>query len=219
VIESAKGQTTPVEASRAQQTVARRAAEARATVPDLELGATADMTAWPAGAIPMAALARACGLALAAVPRANAAYRDGRFELYSRVNVAVVLPTSDAFAAVTLFDADAKDVAELEEELDGLARRALVGELRAPELAGATFTVWNLGADGLDRGTAAIIPPQAAALAAGRIRAVPVVRDGAVTAGHQAELTLVCDHRILYGPAAADLLNRIVALLEDPSAL
>jgi pyruvate dehydrogenase E2 component (dihydrolipoamide acetyltransferase) len=218
-VTGARGVATTVELTRAEQAIVRRVSEARATVPDLELGAVADMSAWPAGPVPSAALVRASAAALAAVPRANASYRDGRFELYSRVNVGVVLPTADAFVAATVFDADRKPVSEVEEELDRLARRALASELTPPELAGATFTVWNLGEGGIVRATAAIIPPQAGALAAGSIRPVPVLRDGAVAAGQALELTLVCDGRILYGPAAAELLGRITTLLEDPAAL
>jgi pyruvate dehydrogenase E2 component (dihydrolipoamide acetyltransferase) len=64
-----------------------------------------------------------------------------------------------------------------------------------------------------------VTPPQAAALAAGALRAVPVVHGGSVVPGHQLELTLACDHRILYGVAAAAFLAQIVSLLEDSSSL
>ena len=45
----------------------------------------------------MAVLVRACARALTEVPRANAAYRDGRFELYPRPVVGISLPTREAF--------------------------------------------------------------------------------------------------------------------------
>src|SRR5664279_3632091 len=107
-----KGQTTIVEPSRAERSIARRTAEVRATVPDLELSAEVDasalLVATAAGASPAAVLVRACAQALRAHPRANAAYRDGRYELYSRVNVAVTVPTEDGWLSPTLLDADTK---------------------------------------------------------------------------------------------------------------
>jgi pyruvate dehydrogenase E2 component (dihydrolipoamide acetyltransferase) len=166
-----------------------------------------------------ALLVRACALALREVPRANAAYRDGRYELYSRVNVGYVLLGEDAFPVPTLFDADQKSVAQLADELDGLAARARAGELTPPELSGATFTVFDLGALGVASGSAVIAPPQAAAVSAGAVREAPIVRDGAIVPGHVMSMTLACDHRILYGAHAATFLHAIQTLLEHPDTL
>jgi pyruvate dehydrogenase E2 component (dihydrolipoamide acetyltransferase) len=47
----------------------------------------------------------------------------------------------------------------------------------------------------------------------------PVVRNGALAAGHVMPVTLACDHRILYGADAAEFLARVRALLEKPVAL
>jgi pyruvate dehydrogenase E2 component (dihydrolipoamide acetyltransferase) len=64
---------------------------------------------------------------------------------------------------------------------------------------------------------AAIInPPQAAILAVGELREVPVVRDGQVVPGSSMALVLTCDHRILYGAPAAEFLARVRLLLEQP---
>ena len=70
------------------------------------------------------------------------------------------------------------------------------------------------------RSFAAIInSPQAAILAVGAIEERPVVRDGEITTAHLMDVTLACDHRILYGADAAEFLARIRALLEEPLAL
>jgi pyruvate dehydrogenase E2 component (dihydrolipoamide acetyltransferase) len=222
VAEAAKGQVTTVEPSRGERAIVRRVSEARATVPDVELGAVVDVSAWPpATSFPTAALVRASALALRAFPRANGSYRDGRFELYSRVNVAVVMPAADGYLAPTVFDADRKSAAEIDPELSELTRRALAGELTSPELAGATFTVTNLGGHRIARVTPILNPPQAAALAVGAVRAVPVVREDGLVAGRQLELALACDHRILYGEMAAAFLERLVSSIEssDPATL
>src|SRR5262249_20180173 len=51
---------------------------------------------------------KACAIALRRFPRANGAYRDGRFELYSRVNVGIAVAAEDALLVPTIFDADRK---------------------------------------------------------------------------------------------------------------
>jgi pyruvate dehydrogenase E2 component (dihydrolipoamide acetyltransferase) len=214
-----KGEVHVEEPDRFQRAIARRSAESRATVPDFELSAEVDMKACvamraPAPCAISAILVRACALALKDVPRANGAYRDGRFELYSRVNVGVVVAEEEAYAIPTVFDADRKSLSAVSDEITMLTERARTGELTARELAGATFTLSNPGALGVASAAPVIVPPQAAAVAAGAIRDVAVVRDGAILAGSAMTITLACDHRILYGAQAAQFLTRIQALLE-----
>ena len=67
--------------------------------------------------------------------------------------------------------------------------------------------------------TAIINPPQAAILSVGALEPRAVVREGELVARHTMTLTLVCDHRILYGAEAAQFLARIRELLEAPAAL
>lgn len=208
-----KGSVQVVEPTQAERTVARRSAEARATVPDLELSVEVDMGARVGLQVPSTAiLVRAVALALREHPRANAAYRDGQFELYSRVNVGVTLPQVDGQVTATLFDADRKGLSELASEIDVLQRRA--AELTSPERSGATFTLIDLGMYGVSRASPIISAPQAAGLAAGEIRHAPVVRDAGVVPGEVMTLTLACDHRILYGAEAAGFLAHIRQLLE-----
>jgi pyruvate dehydrogenase E2 component (dihydrolipoamide acetyltransferase) len=200
--------------------IGRRAAESRATIPDLELGADVEMSAAlaagaAAGAGSTAVIVRACALALRDVPRANATYRDGRFELHSRINIGVVVLGETMQLTPTVVDADTKDLAALQAELDDVSRRALAGEMTSPDLSGATFTVSDLGRHGVDRPGIVIPGGQAAAVAAGAIREVPVVRDGAIVPGQMMALTLACDHRILYGAEAARFLGRIKELLQE----
>jgi pyruvate dehydrogenase E2 component (dihydrolipoamide acetyltransferase) len=210
-----KGDVNRVEPSRAQRAVARRASESRATVPHLELQREAGLHARLGGLELTALVVKACGVGLREVPQANAAYRDGRFELYSRVNVGVALPSEDAVVVPTVFDADQKPVAAISEELAGLRERAVAGQLEPPELGGATFTLWSSGAASA---SPLIVPPQAAAISFGALRAAAVVRGGEVMVGHAVTLTLACDHRILYGTVADAFLESVTRRLEDGSA-
>jgi pyruvate dehydrogenase E2 component (dihydrolipoamide acetyltransferase) len=189
-------------------------------VPDVDVSVTADMERALAlaaeldcGLTPV--YVRACALALREHPDANAGYRDGRFERFSRVNVGVVIADPGAYVIPTVFDADQKTVPELAEELTELDRRARAGELLAPELSAATFTFADLGPLGLTSSTPMIVPPAAASVSTGSVQAVPVVRNGAIVPGQMTTVTLASDHRILYGAAAAAFLGSIKSKLEE----
>jgi len=213
-----KGEVTVHEPDRGERTVVRRSAEARATVPDLELATEVDMTrasTLEVGSTTL--LVRASALALRAVPRANGSYRDGLFELYSRINVGVTVTSDSTYAIPTVLDADRKSLRELDEEIAALLERALAGELTPPSFSGATFTVLDMGSLGVGSASPLVIPPQAAAIAAGAIRPLPAVRDGGIVPTPMMTLTLACDHRILYGARAAGFLEQVRAHLEEAS--
>jgi pyruvate dehydrogenase E2 component (dihydrolipoyllysine-residue acetyltransferase) len=217
--EALKGETTVEEPDRAGRAVARRSAEIRATVPDLELSTDANADrlldrAAREGVATTALLVSACAAALGEFPRVNGAYRDGRYELYARVNVGILIQTAESQVTATIHDADVKSAAELDLALNRLTARARAGELTPPEQAGATFTIADLGGYGVHRGAGLVTPSQAAMLTAGAIRSVPVVRDGVVSPGHQLTLTLTSDHRIVYGALAAGFLGRVVDLVQ-----
>jgi pyruvate dehydrogenase E2 component (dihydrolipoamide acetyltransferase) len=214
----AKGETRIEEPTAAERAIARRAAEARATVPDLELRADTDMAHAlelrdTQGCSIPAILVRATALALKAVPRANGAYRDGRFELYSRINIGIVVADEHSYLIPTVFDADQKSLAELSDEIERVTEAARAGKLEPPAYAGATFTLSDVGALGVPASTIVVNSPQAAALAAGAIREAPVVRDGAIRPGHVMTITLACDHRILYGAQAARFLAEVTGAI------
>jgi pyruvate dehydrogenase E2 component (dihydrolipoamide acetyltransferase) len=216
-----------------QQTVARRMAESKATAPHFYLSAEVDMSrAVEARARIKAAAAegdvvpsfndlvvKACAIALREHPRANGAYRDGRLELYSRVNVGVAVAAQEALVVPTVFDADQKGLRQIASENRALAQRVREGTVTPPELSGGTFTVSNLGMFGIDSFAAVINPPQAGILAVGQITERPVVREGEITTAHLMALNLACDHRILYGADGARFLDRIRGLLEEPLGL
>jgi len=226
----AKGVVTAVQPSRIQVQIAQRMAESKATIPDFTLHAEVDMeqavelrtqlrkAARGGDAIPSYndMVVRACGLALREHPQANAAYRDGAFELYERVNVGIAVAAHDTLVVPTVFDADRKSLVEIAREARRLAERVRSRQVTPAELSGGTFTVSNLGMYGVAGFSAIINPPQAAILAVGELREAPVVRDGQVVPGLRMSIALTCDHRILYGAPAAEFLVRVRQLLEQP---
>ena len=229
---SGRGATTTEDLSRLQQTIARRMAESKATAPEFTVTCEVDMQAAvdfrkqlkaASGEAPAPSfndfVVKASALALKEFPRANGAYRDGKFELYSRVNVGIAVAAQDALVVPTIFDADSKSLGQISRDARAVAERVREGQVTPPELSSGTFSISNLGMFGIKRFTAVINPPQAAILAVGEMTPRAVVRDGEITARPIMELTLTCDHRILYGADAAQFLGRIRERLENPLSL
>jgi pyruvate dehydrogenase E2 component (dihydrolipoamide acetyltransferase) len=229
--DSARGDTTRTRPTRLQETVARRMAESRSTVPDFELRCEVDMTRAVALRTELREITdpppsyndfivRAVALALREFTRVNGAYRDSGFEQYSRVNVGIAVSTDDGLLVPTIFDADQRSLTQIAATSRELAAKARDGSVSPAELSGSTFSVSNLGMYGLDSFTAVINPPQAAILAVGSVKPRAVVDDaGSVVARPTVNLTLACDHRLLYGADGARFLTRVRDLLQKPVAL
>jgi pyruvate dehydrogenase E2 component (dihydrolipoamide acetyltransferase) len=227
----AKGDVSIHEPTRLQRTVSRRMAEAKATVPDFSLELDVDMTLCIELRERLKAqterapsfndmVVKAAALALRDHPRVNGAYRDGRFEAYSRVNVGVAVAAQDALVVPVVHDADQKSLGEISRQALRLIERVRDGAITPPELSGGTFSVSNLGMYGIERFTAIVNPPQAAIMSVGALMKKPSVDErGRVVARDLMTLTLVCDHRILYGADGAEFLAQVRELLEQPLSL
>lgn len=229
--EPARGRVEVIEPTRLEQTAARTVAESKATVPHLYARAEIDMSHWVSSVVSLGAAEQelaptyadlavwACARALRDCPRVNGAYRDGRYELYSRVNVGIVIPADNAFLVPTIHDADRKDPSEIAARARDLERRVREGAITQPDLSGGTFTVSSPAGEGLAALAPIVNRGQAAILGVGDVAARPVLRDGAVVPGHTMELVLACDHRIVSSPEAARFLARVTAALAEPPAL
>jgi pyruvate dehydrogenase E2 component (dihydrolipoamide acetyltransferase) len=226
-----KGEAEVQDLTRLQQTVARRMAESKATAPDFSISLTVDMTqavelrkrlkevADPAPSF-NDMVVKAAAIALKEHPRVNGAYRDGKFELYEKVNIGIAVAAMDALVVPTVFDADRKSLGQIARDARAAAEKVRDRTITPPELSGATFTVSNLGMFGIEQFTAIINPPQASILTVGKLAKQPAVDEGGrIVARDQMSLSLVCDHRILYGADGAQFLARVKDLLEQPLSL
>ncbi|MGK2933376.1 MAG: dihydrolipoamide acetyltransferase family protein [Solirubrobacterales bacterium] len=231
--EAKKGGVETVELTRLQQLISRRMSESKATAPHFYLRTEIDMTravevrtafkeaANEGEAVPSFndMVIKATALALRNHPRANGNYRNGEVELYSRINVGFAVATEDSLVVPTIGDADDKDLREIATESRHLADRVRSGEITPPELAGGTFSISNLGMFGVRGFDAVINPGQAGILAVGEIDERPAVKDGGIIRAHLMEVSLSCDHRILYGADGAEFLAEIKSNLEEPGLL
>jgi pyruvate dehydrogenase E2 component (dihydrolipoamide acetyltransferase) len=213
----------------AQRTIARRMSDSHTTVPDFQVRTEVDVTQLLDMRRLMKAagravsvndfVVRACALALRDHPRANGAYRGDAFDIHAHVNVGVAVAGEGTLVVPTIADADAKPVTQIAEESRTLAGKVRDGTITPAELDGATFTVSNLGMFGVTSFTAVIAPGQAAILAVGAAVERPVVYGDEIVRRSIMDVSLSCDHRILYGADAASFLADLRGLLERPWAL
>jgi pyruvate dehydrogenase E2 component (dihydrolipoamide acetyltransferase) len=117
-------------------------------------------------------------------------------------------------------DTDKKSLGTIAAEIQELAARAREGRIRQNELEGATFQVSNLGMFDVFAFVSIITPPQAASLAVGSVRRVPVVReDGELGTGQIMLVILSADHRVTDGATGARFLQEVKHLLQSPMRL
>jgi len=113
-------------------------------------------------------------------------------------------------------DADRKGIVEIADEVRELAARARDKKLQPEEMTQGTFSISNLGMFGIEEFAAVINPPEAAILAVGAIRDVPVVVDGAVVPGRRMRFTMSCDHRVVDGATGARFMAALKRTVESP---
>jgi pyruvate dehydrogenase E2 component (dihydrolipoyllysine-residue acetyltransferase) len=221
-----------VELTPTQRTIAARMGESRSQIPEFTLEAEIAMEALAElrdelrdlGREPLPSfndlVVKAVGLSLRKHPALNSSWAGGRIRRHEHVNVGIAVATEDALYVPTLVDADSISVFEIAERARTLIAKVLDGSISPDELHGGTFTVSNLGMYGVRRFTAVINPPQAAILAVGEVARRPAVDSaGTIVARHEMDVTLSCDHRVVYGAEAAKFLQTLKNLLERPVAL
>lgn len=166
-------------------------------------------------------IVKAAAKALTKVPAVNTSFSqtaDGQPGIvrHSQINIGVAVALDDGLVAPVVRDADKKSISVISAEIRDMALRAREGKIKQNELEGATFQVTNLGMFGIVEFGSIISVPQAASLAVGAVRKVPVVRDDQIVIGQVMNLTLSADHRIVDGAVAAQYLQELRKLLEAP---
>jgi pyruvate dehydrogenase E2 component (dihydrolipoamide acetyltransferase) len=223
-----------VEPSRMQATIARRMAESKSTIPEFQVTVEArvdlavSLRQQLKDSVPGAEkvtmtdfLVRACALALRKFPEVNTSWADGKFQRKRGINIGLAVAPSQGMGLLVpvVHDADLKDLIQISIESRQVIERARSGRPTEGDLSGATFSISNLGMFGVDEFTAIINPPEAAILAVGAIKDVPVVEGGRIVPGKVMRMTLSVDHRVFYGATAAQFMAEVKRLIENPVTL
>jgi pyruvate dehydrogenase E2 component (dihydrolipoamide acetyltransferase) len=164
-------------------------------------------------------LIKAAALALRARPEVNRYWRDGESVPWETANIGLAVQTEENLLVPVIRDADRLGVGAIARARQALVEKSQAGRLQAGDSEGASLTISNLGAFGVDRFQAILNPPQSLILAVGRMAKRPVVEGDAVVARLTLPLSVSVDHRVIDGVAAARFLEALVQTLEAPLRL
>jgi pyruvate dehydrogenase E2 component (dihydrolipoamide acetyltransferase) len=166
-------------------------------------------------------IVKAVALALREFPNLNATVDEAKNEIiqFGHINIGVAVALENGLITVVCRDADVKPARQIALELRTAAFRAREGKVRPADIEGSTFSVSNLGMFDVPNFSAIINPPEAAILAVGTAREVPVVVNGELKPGWRMWVTLSINHRISDGAEAARFLQALAIYLEEPMRL
>jgi pyruvate dehydrogenase E2 component (dihydrolipoamide acetyltransferase) len=167
-------------------------------------------------------LIRASALALRENPLVNASYLDDASTtmlVHQRINVGVAVASENGLVVPVIENADQKSVSQLGSETRMLVALANAKKLTTEQMSGGTFTISNLGMFGVEHFTAIINPPEGAILAVGGTAREPVVVGDEIVPRYRMRYTLSADHRIIDGALAAQFLQTLTRLIENPGTI
>jgi pyruvate dehydrogenase E2 component (dihydrolipoamide acetyltransferase) len=162
---------------------------------------------------------KATAVALRSHPAINSSWMGDFIRQNHHINMGVAVAVNQALFVPVVRNADMKSLGQISSEVRELAGKAKEGKLQLPEMQGNTFTISNLGMFDIDEFTAIINPPDACILAVGSIVQKPIVKDGEIVVGNTMKVTLSCDHRVVDGATAAQFLQHLKGIMEDPIRL
>ena len=158
----------------------------------------------------------ACAAAIRDHPDITLQLHDGMPRVPERINIGLAVQAPAGLIVPVIKGADALSIFGLARESGRLIDAAMTGRLAPHDLDEGTFTVSNLGAEGIDTFTPVINLPESAILGVGAIRESVEVVDGAPAVTSMVSLSLTFDHRTIDGQPAARFLKQVVELLEYP---
>lgn len=219
-----------VKVSQMRKVIARRLSESKFTNPHFYVSVDVDMAnvvaargqlnqVSPAKISFNDIILKAAALSLKKHPWVNGSWNETEMTIHHDVHIAFAVAVDEGLLTPVITHTDQKSLMEISAESKELAGLAREKKLQPQQMEGSTFTISNLGMFGIDEFTAIINPPNAAILAVGGIRDEAVVKDGAIVPGKRLKLTLSSDHRIVDGAKAAEYLNELKHMLENPLAM
>jgi 2-oxoisovalerate dehydrogenase E2 component (dihydrolipoyl transacylase) len=166
-------------------------------------------------------LARAVVLAVRDFPQVNARFDDdkGVVTRYGAVHLGMAAQTPNGLMVPVLHHAETMDLWATSKEIARLADAARSGKAGRDELQGSTITITSLGALGGIVTTPVINYPEVAIIGVNRIVERPMFVGGNVVARKLMNLSSSFDHRVVDGMDAAEFIQAIRSLLENPAML
>jgi pyruvate dehydrogenase E2 component (dihydrolipoamide acetyltransferase) len=221
-----------VQTTKLRQAIGRRLVESKTTIPhfyvthEYKMEALLDLRKQVNAYLPEHEkisvndfIVKAVALTLRQFPNLNATLRGAEVIQFGQVNVGVAVTVPGGLLTVVVKDADQKPLRQISGEVKAMAGRAREGKVKPEDVDGSTFSTSNLGMYDVDEFIAIINPPEAAILAIGSAREVPVVAAGQVVPGWRMKATISVDHRVSDGAEAAQFMQALATFVEAPLRL
>ncbi|GAB4270334.1 MAG: pyruvate dehydrogenase complex dihydrolipoamide acetyltransferase [Candidatus Promineifilaceae bacterium] len=217
---------------RLRQAIARRMTESKTTIPhfyvttEVDMQAALDLRKQINAALPPEEkvsvndmIVKAAALALREFPNINASFAGDTLVRHHDINVGSAVAVEGGLLTIVQKNTDKATISTIAADHKAMIARAREGKIKPEDVEGSTFTVSNLGAFDVDHFIAIINPPNAAILAVGTAKQVPVVVDGELTVGLRMKATISADHRVTDGAEAAQFMQAFKRILENPMRL
>lgn len=166
-------------------------------------------------------LMRALVRALREFPQMNATYDDeaGVIHRSAPVHIGMAVQTVRGLLVAVIKHAESRDLWDCASEVSQLATVTRDGKASREQLTGSTITITSLGPLGGVSATPVINRPEVAIIGPNKIVERPVVRDGQIVIRKMMNLSSSFDHRVIDGAEAAEFIQRLRAVLEQPATI
>ncbi len=221
-----------VQLTKLRQAIARRMAESKTTVPhfyvahEFNMDAVMTMRRQVNEYLPDDQklsvndfIVKAAALALREFPNLNATFAGDKVVRHGAVNVGVAVAVTGGLLTVVNKNTDQMPLRQVSVDIKQKASRARDGKVKPDDIDGSTFSVSNLGMFDVENFIAIINPPEAAILAVGSAKEVPVVENGEIKVGWRMKATVSVDHRVSDGAEAAQFMQSLAKYLETPALM
>jgi pyruvate dehydrogenase E2 component (dihydrolipoamide acetyltransferase) len=224
------GEVERRELTSVRKTIARRLTEAW-EIPVFQLQASVDMSranalltrlredeAGPKATV-TDVLTKVCAAALIRHREVNAQWTDDAILLFPTANIGIAVAAPQGLVVPVIRGAERLRLAEIATARSDVVSRAREGKLQRADLEDGTFTISNLGMYRVESFTAVLNPPQAAIIAVGATEERAVALEGEVVVRPMLTLSATFDHRAVDGAPAANFLQTVKELLEEPGLM
>lgn len=221
-----------IQQSRLRMAIGRRMVDAKQTVPHFYVTSEYDMAGVMAIRKQINAMLpddektsvndyilKAVALTLRDFPNLNATFAGEQIIQHGHVNVGVAVAVDGGLLTIVNRDTDLKSIQQISQEVQIMVSRARSGKVKPDDIEGSTFSVSNLGMFGVEHFIAIINPPEAAILAVGAVREIPVVVGNQIVPGLRMKATISVDHRVSDGAEAAQFMQSIAKYFNEPLRL
>jgi pyruvate dehydrogenase E2 component (dihydrolipoamide acetyltransferase) len=223
--------------SKLRQTIARRMAESKTSIPhfyvshEYKVDALVELRSQYNQIVPENEklsvndfIVKAVALALRQYPNLNASLNGNSVLRHGQINIGIAVSVEGGLLTIVCREADQKPLRQISAEVKGMAARVRAGKVKPEDIDGSTFSISNMGMYDVENFAAIINPPEAAILAVGSARQVPVVigadgRPPELGMGWRMKATISVDHRVSDGVEAAKFMQALAVYLEEPLRL